>query len=43
MKTLGETGVPIPIMKDFQFLFEDSHLVPEDGYVSIATKVKYNN
>jgi hypothetical protein len=43
MKKLGGIGVPIPIMKDFQFLFEDSHLVPEDEYVSISTKVKYNS
>lgn len=42
MEKLGVIGTPIPIMKDFHFLFGDeSKLTIADGYISIAAKVKY--
>jgi len=41
MNDLGKTGTPLPIMKDFQFLFDDAVLTLNDGYISILAKVEF--
>ncbi|HEX8733694.1 MAG TPA: hypothetical protein VF721_00090, partial [Pyrinomonadaceae bacterium] len=38
---MGGTGVPLPIMADFQFDFENAELNIEEGYVSILADVLY--
>jgi hypothetical protein len=38
---MGKTGVPIPIMSGFQFMFDEAQLSIQQGYVSILSKVKY--
>jgi hypothetical protein len=38
---LGKIGVPLPIMRDFQFDFENAQLSIQNGYVSILANVNY--
>jgi hypothetical protein len=38
---MGKTGVPIPIMSGFQFMFDEAQLSIQQGYVSILAKVTY--
>jgi hypothetical protein len=38
---LGKMGVPLPIMRDFQFDFENAQLSIQNGYVSILANVNY--
>jgi hypothetical protein len=40
---MGETGVPLPIMKDFQFDFAAAQLSIQEGYISILANVLYKN
>lgn len=40
---LGQEGVPLPIMKDFQFDFANAQLSLQEGYVSILANVLYLN
>jgi hypothetical protein len=35
------TGVPLPIMQGFHFLFEQAQLSIQDGYVSILAQVQF--
>jgi hypothetical protein len=37
----GKTGVPLPIMSGFQFLFSQAELSVQDGFVSIKSQVQY--
>jgi hypothetical protein len=38
---LGKTGVPLPIMQNFQFDFQNAELSVQNGYVSILATVQY--
>lgn len=38
---LGKTGVPLPIMEGFQFVFEQALLNIEQGYVGILSDVEF--
>jgi hypothetical protein len=38
---MGKTGVPIPIMAGFQFLFQNAELSIQQGYVSILAQVAF--
>ncbi|HEX8734773.1 MAG TPA: hypothetical protein VF721_05575 [Pyrinomonadaceae bacterium] len=40
---MGGTGVPLPIMADFKFDFENAELSIQQGYVSILASVLYKN
>jgi hypothetical protein len=44
LRKMGETGVPIPIMSGFQFLFDEAKLRVQErapgGYVEIVAKVR---
>lgn len=40
---MGETGVPLPIMEDFQFDFAAAQLSIQEGYISILANVLYKN
>jgi hypothetical protein len=40
---MGQTGVPIPIMSGFQFLFQEAQLSIQTGFVSILAKVAYKS
>ncbi|KJV06543.1 hypothetical protein VZ94_10415 [Methylocucumis oryzae] len=40
---LGKTGVPLPIMQDFQFDFGNAELSIQTGYVSILADVVYKS
>jgi hypothetical protein len=40
---LGKTGVPLPIMQNFQFDFENAELSIQNGYVSILASVLYKS
>ncbi|WP_275575200.1 hypothetical protein [Methylocucumis oryzae] len=40
---LGATGVPLPIMQNFQFDFSNAELSVQTGYVSILANVVYKN
>jgi hypothetical protein len=40
---MGQKGVPLPIMEDFQFDFTDARLSVQDGYISILANVLYKN
>jgi len=41
LQKLGQTGVPLPIMKGFQFVFDEAVLSIQQGYVSILAKVAF--
>ncbi|HEX8085433.1 MAG TPA: hypothetical protein VF529_14160 [Solirubrobacteraceae bacterium] len=36
------TGVPLPIMQGFKFLFEHAQVSVQDGYVSVLAQVKFD-
>ena len=38
---MGGTGVPLPIMADFQFDFTNAELSLQEGYISILASVLY--
>ncbi len=40
MEGLGKTGVPIPIMQGFKFVFDDAELSIQKGFVSILADVE---
>ena len=40
---MAKTGVPLPIMADFQFDFENAQLSIQQGYISILASVLYKN
>jgi len=40
---MGKTGVPLPIMSGFQFLFSQAELSVQDGFVSIKSQVQYKS
>ncbi|HEY2578994.1 MAG TPA: hypothetical protein VGI74_22025 [Streptosporangiaceae bacterium] len=42
LKEMGNTGVPIPIMAGFHFLFKEATLSIQEGYVSILAQVALN-
>ncbi|HEY2578993.1 MAG TPA: hypothetical protein VGI74_22020 [Streptosporangiaceae bacterium] len=42
LQKMGETGVPIPIMAGFHFLFKEAILSIQQGYVSILAQVAPN-
>jgi hypothetical protein len=41
LQKMGATGVPIPIMSGFQFLFQEAKLSVQTGFVSILAKVEF--
>jgi hypothetical protein len=41
LQKVGETGVPIPIMSGFQFLFQQAQLSIQEGFVSILAQVTF--
>lgn len=41
LAAMGKTGVPIPIMNGFQFVFENAQLSVQQGFVSIQAQVQY--
>jgi len=43
LTAMGQTGVPLPIMADFQFLFDQAVLSIQEGYVSILSDVKFKS
>ena len=40
---MGKTGVPLPIMRGFQFLFNQADLSIQSGFVSIKSQVQYKS
>lgn len=40
---LGKTGVPLPIMENFQFDFKNAELSIQEGFVSIQANVLFKN
>jgi hypothetical protein len=42
LAAMGKTGVPIPIMSGFQFVFANAQLSVQQGFVSIQAQVQYN-
>jgi hypothetical protein len=42
LERMGQTGVPIPIMKGFHFLFREATLNIQQGYVSILAQLELN-
>lgn len=40
LNSMGQKGVPLPIMKGFQFLFEMAQLNIEEGYISVLSTVE---
>jgi hypothetical protein len=38
---MGKTGVPLPIMQDFQFLFEQAQVSIQQDYVSVLAQVAF--
>jgi hypothetical protein len=40
---MGKTGVPLPIMSGFQFLFSQAQLSIQSGFVSIKSQVQYKS
>lgn len=42
LEAMGKTGVPIPIMSGFQFVFANATLSVQQGFVSIQAQVQYN-
>jgi hypothetical protein len=43
LHAMGKTGVPLPIMADFQFDFTNASLSVQQGYISILASVLYKN
>jgi hypothetical protein len=43
LENLGKTGVPLPIMQGFQFVFDQAQLSVQDGYVSILADVEFKS
>jgi len=43
LQQLGQTGVPLPIMQGFQFLFEEAVLSIQQGYVSVLANVEFKS
>lgn len=43
LRNVGKTGVPLPIMEDFQFDFAGAQLSVQQGYVSILANVLYKS
>jgi hypothetical protein len=41
LQQMGNTGVPIPIMADFQFLFREAQLSIQKGFVSILANLAF--
>jgi hypothetical protein len=41
LQRMGQTGVPIPIMSGFQFLFQEAQLSIQKGFVSILAQVTF--
>jgi hypothetical protein len=41
LQKMGKTGVPLPIMSGFQFLFNHARLSIQEGYISIFAKVQF--
>jgi hypothetical protein len=41
LANLGKTGVPLPIMQGFHFLFDHAQLSIQDGYVSVLAQVQF--
>jgi hypothetical protein len=41
LQNLGQSGVPLPIMEGFQFLFDQAELNIEQGYVGILANVEF--
>lgn len=41
LSLMGQTGVPLPIMSGFQFLFNQATLSVQQGYVSIVANVQF--
>jgi hypothetical protein len=41
LQGLGKTGVPLPIMQGFQFVFDQAQLSLQEGYVSILANVEF--
>ena len=37
---MGQTSVPLPIVKGFQFLFEQAEVRNQEGYVSVLANVE---
>jgi hypothetical protein len=38
---MGKTGVPLPIMQDFEFDFDNAQLSIQSGYISILANIQY--
>ena len=43
LQGLGKTGVPLPIMQGFQFVFDQAQLSVQEGYVSILASVEFQS
>jgi hypothetical protein len=43
LEGLGKTGVPLPIMQGFQFVFDQAQLSVQEGYVSILANVEFQS
>ncbi|MFG2226604.1 hypothetical protein [Streptomyces sp. NPDC048644] len=43
LEDLGKTGVALPIVQDFTFLFEQAELSIQEHYVSVLANVQYKN
>ncbi|HEU4391831.1 MAG TPA: hypothetical protein VFV34_28855, partial [Blastocatellia bacterium] len=43
LQGLGKTGVPLPIMQGFQFVFDKAQLSVQEGYVSILASVEFQS
>jgi hypothetical protein len=43
LQQLGKTGVPLPIMQGFQFVFDKAQISTQQGYVSILADVEFKS
>jgi hypothetical protein len=41
LMAMGKTGVPLPMMKDFQFHFEQAQVSIQQGFVSVLAQVAF--
>jgi hypothetical protein len=41
LQAMGQTGVPLPIMSGFQFLFDQAQVSIQQGYVSVLANVQF--
>jgi hypothetical protein len=41
LSAMGKTGVPLPMMKDFQFHFEQAQVSIQQGFVSVLAQVAF--